>query len=98
MARYGGEEFSVVLPDTNITGAIAVAENMRRNVANHKIEHNKSEVSDYITISLGVAAVVPEKQSNHSQLIRRADKTLYTAKELGQNQIQFFSSGSSKKK
>jgi len=98
VARYGGEEFSVVLPDTNITGAIAVAENMRRNVANLQIEHNKSEVSDYITISLGVASVVPEKQSSHSQLIRRADKALYTAKKLGRNQVQFFSIGSSTNK
>ncbi len=95
VARYGGEEFAAVLPNTDISGALAIAEQMKTNIENLQIEHKYSEVSDHVTISLGVASVVAERGSNYSQLIQQADKALYAAKEQGRNQVQFFSNDAS---
>lgn len=78
IARYGGEEFAVVLPDTNQTGASLLAEILRKN-----IEDNLD-----VTISLGVATCVPTPESVPSDLIERADKALYHAKEAGRNQVK----------
>ncbi len=92
VARYGGEEFAVVLPDTELAGALAIAENMSRNVANLQIEHADSDVSDHVTISLGVTSVIPVQNLDVGCLVQQADKALYAAKEQGRNQIRFFSS------
>ena len=65
--RYGGEEFAVILPDTSIEGALNIGENMRQNVRDLRITHKLSQTADYITISLGVANIIPkrEKYSSH---------------------------------
>lgn len=85
LARYGGEEFSAVLPDTDLQGAIKVAEEMRQAIKSLRIEHPLSKISDTVSISIGVASVVPDMDSNPEGLIAAADQALYKAKEKGRD-------------
>ncbi|MFZ5799495.1 MAG: diguanylate cyclase domain-containing protein [Thermodesulfobacteriota bacterium] len=87
VARYGGEEFAVILPETGVKGAMEVAEIMRANVLDLKIPHESSKVSEQVTVSMGVATWVPERGSEPTDLISRADQALYKAKENGRNQV-----------
>jgi diguanylate cyclase (GGDEF)-like protein len=86
--RYGGEEFVVVLPQTDATGAANVAEKMRAQVEALRIPHASSQVSDRVTISIGVAAVVPPEKSEPAVLIAAADQALYRAKREGRNRVR----------
>jgi len=87
-ARYGGEEFVVVLPDTEINGGIEIAEAIHSNVGALGIKHTASSISDRVTISLGVAGALPEKDSEPNGLISAADKALYRAKREGRNRLE----------
>lgn len=87
LARYGGgEEFAVILPDTNSEGAIIVAERIHQAIQSLNIPHLDSTVSDKITISLGIATLIPTIETQPSLLIRQADQALYWAKQEGRNQ------------
>lgn len=88
VARYGGEEFAVVLPDTDDQGAAVVGENVRSGVEKLGIEHTGSLISNNVTVSVGVAVVVPEQNSITSTLIAAADHALYQAKEEGRNRVK----------
>ena len=90
VARYGGEEFVVILPETGTKGAIDVAETMRANIERQNIPHEASKVSDHVTVSMGVATWVPERDSHPAQLIAMADQALYKAKENGRNQVRSY--------
>ena len=85
VARYGGEEFIVILPNTAAGGAVHLAEDIRRNIEQLKIPHMRSEVSSYITLSLGVSCVFPSADFTPASLIGAADKALYEAKTQGRN-------------
>ena len=87
VARYGGEEFVVILPATEVKGAFHVAENIRQAVERLAIEHRKSQVAPYVTLSLGVASVIPSEAGTPELLINCADKALYTAKSSGRNRV-----------
>lgn len=87
VARYGGEEFAVIMPETHSSGAIHVAHSMRAGVKNLQIHHEKSQVSEYLTLSMGVATMIPGWEASPSDLIAAADKALYEAKAQGRNQI-----------
>jgi two-component system chemotaxis family response regulator WspR len=87
LARYGGEEFSAILPDTDIQGAVKVAEEMRLAIQSLHIEHAKSKVSDIVSISIGVASIVPQNNTEPEILIAAADQALYKAKEDGRNRV-----------
>lgn len=87
VARYGGEEFAVILPNTDVQGAIHVAEKIRSQVKALEIVHINSSISPHITLSLGVATTVPSHESNPTILLAMADKALYKAKELGRNKV-----------
>ncbi|MBI9104717.1 MAG: diguanylate cyclase [Spirochaetales bacterium] len=89
-ARYGGEEFIVILPDTAPSGAEIIAENLRKNIVQLKIPHEKSEIGR-VSISLGVATATVLSQVNHDQLVNDADKALYSAKAQGRNRVEVFS-------
>ncbi len=86
-ARYGGEEFAVILPETDGSGALYVAESIQQAVAEAKIPHAASGICPYVSVSMGVmstkitASILPE------HLIRQADTALYRAKQQGRNQI-----------
>jgi two-component system chemotaxis family response regulator WspR len=88
LARYGGEEFSAILPDTDLNGAVKVAEEMRLAITDLRIEHAKSKVSDIVSISLGVSAVIPLREMNSEALIAAADQALYRAKEDGRDRVK----------
>ncbi|MEG4516285.1 MULTISPECIES: PAS domain S-box protein [unclassified Microcoleus] len=85
-ARYGGEEFGVILPNTDIVAAQAVAEGIRSRVKALAIPHIKSVVSDCVTLSMGVAAV-SQSQNSPKMLIEAADKALYRAKSGGRDRV-----------
>lgn len=87
VARYGGEEFAVILPNTNSEGAIQVAEAIRWEMQRLQIPHARSEISDYITVSLGVSTKIPSPYLLPEILIDGADRALYEAKDRGRNRI-----------
>jgi diguanylate cyclase (GGDEF)-like protein len=86
-ARYGGEEFVVVLPNTAKDGAFHVAQKIRENVENMRLIHEYSRPWGVVTLSLGVAAIVPGEDAFHEDLIHQADAALYAAKNNGRNQV-----------
>ena len=90
VARYGGEEFEVILPDTDSENASKLAEKARTAVLSLEIPHGSSEVSDYVSISLGVASSNPDSDLSSHKLIEAADKSLYSAKLKGRNQVIIF--------
>ncbi len=88
LARYGGEEFSAILPDTDLNGAFKVAEQMRLAIKDLRIEHAKSKVSDIVSVSIGVSAIIPLQGTDPEILIRAADQALYKAKEDGRDRVK----------
>ncbi len=85
VARYGGEEFAVVLPNTSIAGAEYVADQIRLAVRLLDIKHNQSEISDRITLSLGLASIGSTEDAQPDVLIAAADQGLYSAKHSGRD-------------
>jgi diguanylate cyclase (GGDEF)-like protein/PAS domain S-box-containing protein len=84
-ARYGGEEFVLLLPMTKTNEAAHIAEEIRRKVEALGILHEHSDASPVVTISMGVAAVVPTQDMSVEDLIALADQALYQAKREGKN-------------
>lgn len=87
VARYGGEEFAVLLPNTGREGALGVAEEIQRALADAAIPHEDSDTGVFVTLSLGVATVVPTKESDPNLLLDTADRALYQAKDRGRHCI-----------
>ncbi len=87
VARYGGEEFVAILPGLNTQSASEVAEKMRATVEAQLLEHACNTPSLVVTISVGVAACIPEKADHPGGLIAQADACLYRAKNSGRNQV-----------
>lgn len=87
VARYGGEEFAVVMPATDAEGARSIAEALCTGISDLGLPHDHSSTADHVTISLGVASVIPT-DGKVEELIGLADAALYRAKEAGRNQYQ----------
>jgi len=87
LSRYGGDEFIAVLPQTTLSDAIAFAETMRQAVMDAKICHNHSSICDYVTITLGVASIIPVNDSDMNDFIKQVDDALYDAKRKGRNKV-----------
>jgi diguanylate cyclase (GGDEF)-like protein/PAS domain S-box-containing protein len=87
LARYGGEEFVVVLPNTESTGALAIAEQIRLAVENCDLSH-EGNTHRRITVSIGCATHFPELDTTPTLLLTAADQALYQAKNSGRNRIE----------
>lgn len=87
VARFGGEEFIILLPNTDLKGAIHLADKIRLQVKSLDIPHTDSNVSDCVTVSLGVASTIPQFNILPRTLIAAADEMLYKAKSTGRNCI-----------
>jgi diguanylate cyclase (GGDEF)-like protein len=87
-ARYGGEEFAVLLPETDLPGAVCMAGKVQHGVESLNIPHAFSSAADHITLSIGVATIIPTDQQSPLELIRSADELLYEAKQRGRAQVR----------
>jgi len=86
-ARYGGEELSILLPHTDVAGAVAVAEKIRQTIEHLRIRH-PANPQGVVTVSAGVEAFAPGRNSDSAgQLVEAADKALYAAKSAGRNRV-----------
>jgi diguanylate cyclase (GGDEF)-like protein/PAS domain S-box-containing protein len=85
LARYGGEEFALILPHTNQDGAIAIVEQVRAAIAMLDIHHPAPQASGRLTLSYGIATVMPTPNMTPQDLIALADRALYRAKQTGRD-------------
>ncbi|WP_256871790.1 diguanylate cyclase domain-containing protein [Nostoc sp. TCL26-01] len=84
-ARYGGEEFTIILPNTDLAGAICLAQLIQQAIAHLAIRHEKSATHQFITLSMGISSLIPQVKFSPEYLISTADQALYTAKAQGRN-------------
>ncbi|MEW6164679.1 MAG: diguanylate cyclase [Pseudomonadota bacterium] len=87
VARYGGEEFTCLLPESDLAGALAKAEELRIAVESLGIPHEDSSVARIVTISIGASTLVPDGDGGPDQLVAAADAALYDAKHAGRNRV-----------
>ena len=86
-ARYGGEEFAIILPETDLEGARLVADRLRRGLADLQIEHGAPGTGSHVSVSIGVASLIPMNALNPAFLLKQADQALYAAKRSGRNRV-----------
>lgn len=87
VARYGGEEFAIVLPDTDLQGALRVAGEVRDTIRSLGIVHGEPAACPTLSLSYGVAALKPREGLKARALLERADRALYQAKTDGRDRI-----------
>jgi diguanylate cyclase (GGDEF)-like protein len=90
IARFGGEEFVCLLPFIEKDKAVEFVQTLVKSVEEMKIPHPMSECSKYLTVSVGMATVIPNENNNYNKLLDDADKALYKAKETGRNRIVMY--------
>jgi len=86
-ARYGGEEFALILVNPTADYVKKTAETLRQHILELRIKHDRSEVSDYLSVSIGTAMSNAPSNDDYSVLISSADGALYEAKQAGRNQV-----------
>jgi diguanylate cyclase (GGDEF)-like protein len=87
-SRYGGEEFSILLPQTSLAEALAIAERIRRKVERDRYPHGKTQPHGAVTVSIGVSTYSTTLNTPAS-IIGAADRALYLAKRQGKNRVHF---------
>ncbi|MCL1998700.1 MAG: diguanylate cyclase [Turicibacter sp.] len=85
--RWGGEEFAVILPNSALASAEAIAERLRKNVETKPIEYEDEKFTQ-VTISLGVGTIYPTDSDKPENFCYEVDKMLYKAKENGRNRVE----------
>ncbi len=88
VVRYGGEEFVVLLPATPRIGAAQIAEGIREGVRDLRIPQAASVEGEFVTVTLGVATVVPTWERSPQGLVEASDRAMYVAKEKGKNRVE----------
>ena len=88
VARYGGEEFCVVLPSTPAEGALAIGNLLCARIESLQLSHTSSQVSNYVTVSIGMTTYYGDDVSLNS-LLNFADQSLYKAKSHGKNRVEY---------
>lgn len=83
--RYGGEEFAMILPNTSLSDAKKIAEHIHRDLHELGLEHERSDICPYVTLSIGIATAIPKENEICRVLFQKADQALYRAKESGRN-------------
>ena len=83
--RFGGEEFIILLPNTKLSGAMKLAERIRKNIENYEFVFRNKKIP--ITVSIGITSA--SKNDSVFSLIQRADEALYEAKNKGRNRIEY---------
>jgi diguanylate cyclase (GGDEF)-like protein len=91
--RYGGEEFSILLTETTMEEAEAVAERIRKSVDEYPFTVKVSHPTEVISVSLGVSCMAGDKQKSITELINEADIALYHAKAAGKNRVVCYTEG-----
>lgn len=86
VARYGGEEFGFILPNTTLEGASLIADKIHSEVRRLAIEHELSDASELVTVSIGLVSIIPKRLDNSESIVALADSALYQAKANGRNQ------------
>jgi diguanylate cyclase (GGDEF)-like protein len=92
LARYGGEEFAVIASDMDEITLFRIAEKLRLAVEAGGISHQNSRAADVVTISIGCASLIPERDTEPESLLDAADKALHRAKSKGRNRTELYSS------
>ena len=85
-SRIGGDEFAVILPETDLAGAAKLADDICENIRELGLAQAPLAVHEVVTVSIGIASLVPESENNSITLFRKAEKALYTAKQQGRDQ------------
>ena len=85
VARYGGEEFAIILADSSQEQALALGQKICKVIMDEAIEHPTSQVSNVLTVSMGVAHLSFDDRHSQQDLLKQADKALYKAKGMGRN-------------
>jgi diguanylate cyclase (GGDEF)-like protein len=88
-ARYGGEEFVVVLPEADTAGAELVGKALLENIKGLCVPHEKSEIADHVTASIGSTTVQPMRGDKYTDYIKFADEALYMSKQNGRNRYTY---------
>ncbi|MBE7181370.1 MAG: diguanylate cyclase [Terriglobus roseus] len=88
VARFGGEEFAVLLPGADMAGAMRIGENVRRAVEGQRMEHKRSMVGPWVTVSIGVSSRTPRVGESPDTMLYDADMAMYSAKQLGRNRVE----------
>jgi diguanylate cyclase (GGDEF)-like protein/PAS domain S-box-containing protein len=87
-ARYGGDEFVLAWGDTSLGQSLELVSELLQKIIELNIPNCKSPTSNYLTASIGLAELLPNKTNRESELISNADRMLYKAKESGRNKIK----------
>jgi len=87
-ARYGGEEFAIVWGDTSIDNAKEMMERLLESVRSLSISNPQSDTHKHLTVSIGLAELIPTRDSDESSIVALSDKMLYQAKQNGRNRIE----------
>lgn len=85
VSRFGGEEFIIILPETDINGAALIAKSLIKDIQNLNIAHKSSPISEKVTLSIGLASMIPNENMDMDVFLKMADDALYEAKNDGRN-------------